>query len=81
LLYTSSNAPTKAEILGAVRCGVLTAHRRYAHTTAMRGDNVLPTFLRGDIAHGDENMMQGAKQRGIPYFFKLRQTKGVAPLK
>lgn len=39
-----------------------------------------PTFLRGDIAHGNEPMMQGAEQRGVPYLFKLRQTKGVAQL-
>lgn len=204
LRYTSPNAPTKAEILGTIVCGVLSGHRRYAHITAMRGDSVLPkllgiarlrsedsirrafaqqdedaltlwmdrqtdktfaalleqewvldldatiktlygrqeearvgynpmkpgrpshvyqvmvlaaaklvlnvdvqagnltaseyaqptlwgwlearerkdwpTFLRGDIAHGNENMMQGAEQRGVPYLFKLRQTKGVAQL-
>jgi hypothetical protein len=39
-----------------------------------------PTFLRGDIAHGNEPMMQGAEQRGVPYLFKLRQTKGVTQL-
>jgi hypothetical protein len=39
-----------------------------------------PTFLRGDIAHGNENMMRGAEERGLPYLFKLRQTKGVAQL-
>ena len=39
-----------------------------------------PTFLRGDIAHGNEHMMQGAEQRGLPYLFKLRQTKGVGQL-
>jgi Transposase DDE domain group 1 len=39
-----------------------------------------PTFLRGDIAHGNENMMRGAEERGVPYLFKLRQTKGVAQL-
>jgi hypothetical protein len=37
LAYTSPNAPTKAEILGAILCGVLSGHRRYAHITAMRG--------------------------------------------
>jgi len=204
LRYTSPNAPSKAEILGTLLCGVLSGHRRYAHITAMRGDSVLPkllgiarlrsedsirrafanqdedaltlwmdrqtdktfaalleqewvldldatiktlygrqeearvgynpmkpgrpshvyqgmvlaaaklvlnvdvqagnltaseyaqptlwgwlesrerkdwpTFLRGDIAHGNENMMQGAEQRGVPYLFKLRQTKGVGQL-
>jgi hypothetical protein len=204
LAYTSPNAPTKAEILGTILCGVLSGHRRYAHITAMRGDSVLPkllgiaclrsedsirrafahqdedaltlwmdrqtdktfaalleqewvldldatiktlygrqeearvgynpmkpgrpshvyqvmvlaaaklvlnvdveagnltaseyaqptlwgwlesrerkdwpTFLRGDIAHGNEKMMQGAEQRGVPYLFKLRQTQRVGQL-
>ena len=39
-----------------------------------------PTFLRGDIAHGNEKMMEGAEQREVPYLFKLRQTKGVGKL-
>ena len=202
LRYTSPNAPTKAEILGTILCGVLGGHRRYAHISGMRGDPVLPrllgigrlrsedsirrafthqdedaltlrmdqqtdktfaamleqewvldldatvktlygrqeearlgynpmkpgrpshvyqvlvlaaaklvlnadvqagnltaseyaqptlwvwlesrerkdwpTFLRGDIAHGNEKMMSGAEERGVPYLFKLRQTKGVA---
>jgi len=204
LSYTSPNAPTKAEILGTILCGVLSGHRRYAHITGMRGDTVLPkllgierlrsedsirrafanqdeealtlwmdlqtgktfdallerewvldldatvktlyghqeearvgynpmkpgrpshvyqvmvlaaaklvlnvdvqagnltaseyaqptlwgwlesrerkhwpAFLRGDIAHGNENMMQGAEQRGVAYLFKLRRTKGVGQL-
>jgi hypothetical protein len=204
LTYTSPNAPTKAEILGTILCGVLSGHRRYAHITGMRGDSVLPkllgisklrsedsirrafahqdeealtlwmdlqtdktysallehdwvldldatiktlyghqeearvgynpmkpgrpshvyqvmvlaaaklvlnvdvqagnltaseytqptlwgwlesrdrkdwpTFLRGDIAHGNERMMSGAEERAVPYLFKIRQTKGVGQL-
>lgn len=204
LSYSSPNAPTKAEILGTILCGVLSGHRRYAHITGMRGDSVLPkllgisklrsedsirrafaqqdedaltvwmdvqtdktfsallekdwvldldatiktlyghqeearvgynpmkpgrpshvyqvmvlsaaklvlnvdvqagnqtaseytqptlwgwlesrdrkdwpTFLRGDIAHGNERMMSGAEERALPYLFKIRQTKGVAQL-
>ena len=37
-----------------------------------------PTFVRGDIAHGNEQMMEGCEQRGLRYLFKLRQSKGVA---
>lgn len=204
LRYTSRNAPTKNEILGTILFSVLSGHRRYAHITAIRGDDVLPqllgieqfrsedsvrrafekqdeealtawidrytnetyaalldqewildldatvktlyghqeearlgynpmkpgrpshvyhallfsaaklvvnvdvqagnqtasqyaqptlwgwlearerkdwpTLLRGDIAHGNEEMMAGAEQRGLSYVFKLRQTKGVAQL-
>jgi hypothetical protein len=36
-----------------------------------------PTFVRGDIAHGNEGMMQAAEERGIAYLFKIRRTKGV----
>jgi hypothetical protein len=39
-----------------------------------------PTFLRGDIAHGNEKMMSGAEERGVAYLFKLRQTRGVVQL-
>ena len=45
LCYTSPNAPTKAEILGTILCGVLNGHRRYAHISGMRGDPVLPKLL------------------------------------
>jgi hypothetical protein len=67
-----------------VQAGNLTASE-YAQPTlwgwlASRERKDLPTFLRGDIAHGNENMMRGAEERGVPYLFKLRQTKGVAQL-
>jgi hypothetical protein len=45
LRYTSPNAPSKAEILGTILCGVLNGHRRYAHISGMRGDPVLPKLL------------------------------------
>lgn len=204
LRYSSPNAPTKNEILGTILFSVLSGHRRYAHITAIRGDDVLPgllgieqfrsedsvrrafekqdeealtlwmdrftnetyavlvdqpwildldatvktlygrqeearvgynpmkpgrpshvyqamlfsaaklvvnvdvqagnrmasqyaqptlwgwleardrqqwpTLVRGDIAHGNEEMMAGAEARGLSYVFKLRQTKGVAKL-
>jgi hypothetical protein len=39
-----------------------------------------PTFIRGDIAHGNEQMMQGAEEREVAYLFKIRRTKGVLQL-
>ena len=39
-----------------------------------------PTFVRGDIAHGNEKMMAGLEERQLPYLFKLRQTKNVSSL-
>jgi hypothetical protein len=67
-----------------VQAGNLTASE-YAQPTLWgrlesRGRKDRPTFLRGDIAHGNENMMRGAEERGVEYLFKLRQTKGVGQL-
>lgn len=45
LSYTSPNAPTKSEILGTILFSVLNGHRRYAHITGLRGDDVLAKML------------------------------------
>jgi len=45
LKYSSPNAPTNSEILGTILFSVLSGHRRYAHITRIRGDNVLPGLL------------------------------------
>ena len=39
-----------------------------------------PTFIRGDIAYGNEKMMEGAETRKLQYLFKVRQTPGVGQL-
>jgi hypothetical protein len=67
-----------------VQAGNLTASE-YAQPTLWgwldaRDRKDWPTFLRGDIAHGNERMMQGAEERDLAYLFKLRQTKGVGQL-
>jgi hypothetical protein len=36
-----------------------------------------PSLLRGDKSWGVEPVMAGAEQRGLPYLFRLRLTKGV----
>ena len=64
-----------------VQAGNLTASE-YAQPTLWgwlesRDRKDWPTFLRGDIAHGNEKMMQGAEERGVAYLFKIRRTKGV----
>jgi Transposase DDE domain group 1 len=41
LTYTSPNAPSKRDVLGTVLLSVLAGHKRYAHITALRADNVL----------------------------------------
>ena len=45
LVYTSPNAPTKADVLGTWMLSVLSGHKRYAHVTAMRCDGVNPGLL------------------------------------
>ena len=45
LEYSSPNAPDKSEILGTILFRVLSGHRRYAHITGIRGDEVLPELL------------------------------------
>ena len=41
LSYRSPNAPSKRDVLGTVLLSVLAGHKRYAHITALRADNVL----------------------------------------
>jgi hypothetical protein len=43
-----------------------------------RDRKLWPTFVRGDIAYGNENMMAGLEQRQLPYLFKVRQSKNVS---
>lgn len=45
LHYTSPNAPTKRDVLGTVLLSVLAGHKRYAHITTVRTDNVNPELL------------------------------------
>ena len=41
------------------------------------GHNHWPVLLRGDCGFGNEPVMVGAEQRGLPYLFKLRLTANV----
>jgi len=45
LMYTSPNAPSKADVLGTWMLSILSGHRRYAHVTAIRCDGVNPGLL------------------------------------
>ena len=45
LSYRSGNAPPKQGILGTLLLSVLAGHKRYAHVTTVRNDNVLPGLL------------------------------------
>jgi hypothetical protein len=43
--YTSPNAPVVRDVLGTVLLSVLAGHHRYAHVSALRGDQVNPPLL------------------------------------
>ncbi len=43
--YCSPNAPAVADVLGTVLLSVLCGHHRYAHVSALRGDQVNPPLL------------------------------------
>ena len=45
LVYTSSNAPAKQDVLGTLTLAILAGHHRYAHITALRCDKVNPVGL------------------------------------
>jgi hypothetical protein len=45
LSYTSPNAHTKRDVLGAWLLTILAGHKRYAHITALRADAVSPQIL------------------------------------
>jgi len=45
IIYTSHNAPNTRDILGTILLSILSGHKRYAHITAIRSDNVNPNLL------------------------------------
>ena len=45
MIFTSPNAPSKRDILGTILLSVLAGHKRYAHITSIRCDNVNPALL------------------------------------
>jgi hypothetical protein len=63
LSYTSPNAPPKQDMLGTVMLSVLAGHKRYAHITTVRSDNVLPQLL-GMNRVRSEDAVRWAFQQG-----------------
>lgn len=45
LVYTSPNAPSLTDVLGTQTLAILAGNKRYAHVTALRGDNINPQGL------------------------------------
>ena len=45
LEFSSHNAPSKRDILGTLLLSILSGHKRYAHVTSIRSNNVNPKLL------------------------------------
>ena len=58
LAYTSPNAPSKAEVLGAWLPSMLAEHRRYSHVTAIRCDGINPGLLGMRKVISEENQLR-----------------------
>ena len=72
LAHKSGNAPTKRDVLGTLMLGLLAGHRRYAHSTALRGDAVAAQALGMNKlgvnpTHAQAAGRQGRADRIIPH--------------
>ena len=57
LEYTSANAPQKRDVLGTILLSVLSGHWRYAHISAVRGDN--PELLGMKKVASEDSVRRG----------------------
>lgn len=56
LSYTSPNAPAVRDVVGTWALSVLAGHKRYAHVTALRSDQVLPELLGMDKIVSEDSL-------------------------
>ena len=56
LVYTSPNAPAVRDVVGTWALAVLAGHKRYAHVTALRSDQVLPGLLGMDKIVSEDSL-------------------------
>jgi hypothetical protein len=56
LSYTSPNAPAVRDVVGTWALAVLAGHKRYAHVTALRSDQVLPELLGMDKIVSEDSL-------------------------
>jgi hypothetical protein len=56
MAYTSPNAPAVEDVLGTWLLSILDGQRRYAHVTALRGDEVAPQILGMNKIISDESL-------------------------
>jgi len=83
LNYTSRNSPKKEEILATVLLSVLAGHKRYAHITALRGDNVLPDLLGVKKLRSEDSVrraFQHASDEALTTWMDVHLNESFAPL-
>jgi hypothetical protein len=68
LQWTSPNAPEKRDVLGTAILSILSGHRRCAHISALRGENINAKLL------GMSKVVSEDSVRGS--FLKLEEAKG-----
>jgi hypothetical protein len=69
LQLISPNAPSKRDILGTLFLSVLAGHRRYAHITTLRCDNVNPDLLGMKKIISEDSMRRA--------FIKIEEEPGI----
>jgi hypothetical protein len=62
LIYSSPNAPSKADVLGTWMLSVLAGHKRYSHVTAIRCDGVNPGLLGMDKVISEDALRNALKR-------------------
>jgi hypothetical protein len=69
LKLTSPNAPNKRDVLGTAVLSILSGHQRYAHISALRGDNINPRLLGMDKVVSEDSVRRS--------FAKVEEAEGV----
>ena len=74
LTYTSPNAPDVRDVIGTWILSILAGHKRYAHITALRCDNVLPELMGLSNIVSEDSVRRGLQ--AIPEAEGLRWQQG-----
>ena len=62
LSYTSPNAPSREDVLGTWVLSILAGHKRYAHVTAIRCDDVNPSLLGMNKVISEDSLRNALKR-------------------
>ena len=79
LAYKSGNAPDKRDVLGTLMLGLLAGHRRYAHSTALRGDAVAAQALGMNEVVSEDALRRALERIDEPASTAWMRPAGRAP--